>query len=151
MHVGGGCVALCDGSLRSDPHPSRACSDTDTFTTEATREDSTLIGPLLPLRDLTVVKTRLHPFSREEAGSWSWSTPELTNNKERTDQEDADQGDTETAFQTSGTTLGFGAEESRCENEDRGPGEPMIEPPRFRRSVATPSTEVRDGEERSGR
>ncbi|KAJ1147953.1 hypothetical protein NDU88_000794 [Pleurodeles waltl] len=51
--------------------------------------------------------------------SWSWSTPELTNDKERTDREDADRGDTETAFRMSGTTLGFGAEESRCENEDR--------------------------------
>ncbi|KAJ1177421.1 hypothetical protein NDU88_002676 [Pleurodeles waltl] len=115
------CVVRCDVLPRSNPHPSQACSDTDTFTTEATREDGTPIGPLPPPRDLTVVKTRLHPSSGGKAGSWSWSTPELTNDKERTDRGDADRGDKETAFQTSRTTLGFGAEESRGENEDRWP------------------------------
>ncbi|KAJ1199113.1 hypothetical protein NDU88_002951 [Pleurodeles waltl] len=89
---------------------------------EATREGGPLIVPLPPPQDLMVLKMRLHPSSGEEAGSWTWSTPEITNDKERTDQEDADRGDTETAFQTSRTTFGFGAEESRCENEDRWPG-----------------------------
>ncbi|KAJ1148499.1 hypothetical protein NDU88_001329 [Pleurodeles waltl] len=98
-----------------------ACSDTATFTTEATRKDGNLIGHLPPRRDRTVVKTRLPPFPEKKAVSWSWSTPELTNDKEWTDQEDADRGDTEPLFWTSGTTLEFGAEESRCENEDRWP------------------------------
>ncbi|KAJ1177223.1 hypothetical protein NDU88_002484 [Pleurodeles waltl] len=112
---------LCDGSLRSDPHTSQACSDTATFTPEANREPGSLIGPLPPPQDLTLVKTGIPPFPGEEVGSWSWNTPELANAADWTDREDAERGATETAFWTSGTTLDSGSEESRCKTEDRWP------------------------------
>ncbi|KAJ1087576.1 hypothetical protein NDU88_000743 [Pleurodeles waltl] len=114
-------IEVCDGSLRSDPHTSRACSDTATFTPEANRETDSLIGPLPPPQDLAWVKTGIPPFPGEEVGSWSRNTPELANAEDWTEREDAERGATETAFRTSVTTLDSGAEESRCTTEDHWP------------------------------
>ncbi|KAJ1155149.1 hypothetical protein NDU88_007884 [Pleurodeles waltl] len=99
-----------------------------------------------------MVKTGIPPFPGEEVGTWSWNNPELANAEDWTDREDADRGATETAFRMSEQRRILERRTPFVKPKTAGPGELMIEPPRFRRSVATPGTEARTGgKERSGK
>ncbi|KAJ1161922.1 hypothetical protein NDU88_002402 [Pleurodeles waltl] len=74
----------------------------------------------------------------EEVVSWSRDLPELVATEDRKEQEDEEPGIAETTVRTSVTTGPSGAEDHRGEPKTAGPGEPTLETPRFRRSVATP-------------
>ncbi|KAJ1200273.1 hypothetical protein NDU88_004098 [Pleurodeles waltl] len=80
--------------------------------------------------------------------SWSQNIPEPVATEERKEwkeQEDEEPGITETTGRTSVFTGQSGAEGPQRERKTAGPGEPALEPPRFRRSVAFPGTDTRTG------
>ncbi|KAJ1203550.1 hypothetical protein NDU88_007335 [Pleurodeles waltl] len=84
----------------------------------------------------------------EDVRSWSRNIlgPVVTEERQEwKEQEDEEAGNTETAGRTSVIAEQSGAEEPQRRTEDRWPGEPTLEPPRFRRSVAFPGTETGTG------
>ncbi|KAJ1083298.1 hypothetical protein NDU88_003457 [Pleurodeles waltl] len=126
---------MCDGSLRSDPHTSLTCADSATHDLVHTLDSDALIGHLRQPRDQLRVKNGASGIpGRVVSGSESIRDPVT-----KEEQEDEEHGIEEEDGRKTG------AEEPRRKPGDRWPGEPAPKPPRFRRSVAAPGTETREG------